>query len=641
MASTPVCDRLKRSLLALLAFPLLFAPGTALAQQTVPDGPARPGDAAPVMTFGAGGLTLEQAIAATLRHDPDLQRSRADVQRREGVIQQLRGAFDTSLLVTAEYTHRTQELSDSQKQTEINKRARLDEAIAGRDDSLQQVQALRDLITRVQQAPSGGGPLNELALISPATAATVRVIDGLIANADPATRAQFESIRTSFLSDALLQFEDDLASASTEFDGLVEDRRRLGDAPTDDVFIDGSGSLSLNKLYRSGISFSPFFDGSFTGTNFKGKPRAAEFGGKGISDVLQFRAGLNVTFPLLRGRGADSVAAAERAANFDLLAGQLMLSHQNAASVLRTVQAYWNARGAADAAAIARQSVQFQSELTTITNQIIAAGDLPTVERARAQAAEARARAQMEDAEQRDVQARVALADAMGIAVTGDPASLPLASDAFPQMSAPAAVDTLIDTAVAQRQDLQAAGRAIQSGEALVTGARADLRSRLDLQVGTWFTAIGEGNGTNALDRWVGPSAGIGLQYEKPLGNNLARGTLVQREAAVQLAQIDQRDLDRRIRLGVVEAVGTIEEAAARVAQAEAAVGFYETTVNAELQRFRAGDATLFDTVLTRQQQIQAQLALVLARQDLAQRMAQLQYQTGALVTVPAPAARD
>ncbi len=36
-----------------------------------------------------------------------------------------------------------------------------------------------------------------------------------------------------------------------------------------------------------------------------------------------------------------------------------------------------------------------------------------------------------------------------------------------------------------------------------------------------------------------------------------------------------------------------------------------------------------------------AQLSLILARQELAQRLAQLQFQTGTLVTVPAPAARD
>lgn len=635
MAPTPVRDRLSSFFAIPLVAGLLCAAASPALAQT-------PLDPLPVMTFGPGGITLDQAIAVTLTHDPDLALGRADVQRREGVAQQFSGTFDTVLFATAQYTHRTQELSESQKQTEINKRARLDEVIDSRDEHLAEVQTLRDLINRVREAPSGGGPLAELALISPATAATVRVLDQLIASSDPATQAAFAEIRTSFLNDALVQFEDEVVRAEADFGRLSADRARLGDAPVDEVFIDATGNINLSRMFRSGIIVNPFFDASFNGTNFKGKPRAAEFGGKGISDVLQFKAGLNVTLPLLRGRGAASVAAAERAAAFDVAAGRLLLDHQASASVLRTVQAYWNARSAQDAAEIARQSVTFQAELASITQQIISAGDLPQVELARAQAAEARARAQAQDAERRLHEARVALADAMGIAVTGDPATLPSATDPFPAPPTVAAVDTLIDTAVGQRPDLEATGRALQASSTLVTGARADLKSRLDLQVGSWFTALGEGSGPKALDRWVGPSAGVGLEYEKPLGNNLARGVLAQREAEVLQRQIDQRDLDRRIRLGVVEAAGTLEEAAARVAQAEAAVGFFETTVNAELLRFRAGDSTLFDTVLTRQQQIDAQLSLVLARQDLAQRLAQLQFQTGTLVTLPdAPVVRD
>jgi len=333
--------------------------------------------------------------------------------------------------------------------------------------------------------------------------------------------------------------------------------------------------------------------------------------------------------------------AAERAAGLEVAAGELILDHQSAASVLRTVQAYWNTRAAQESVAIARQSVEFQSTLTTLTNQIIGVGDLPQVELARARATEARARAQAEDAERRYHEARVALANAMGIAVTGDPATLPTAADAFPQPGTTGPVGTLIDQAVGQRADLRAAARSIEAGDTLVEGARSDLGSRLDLQVGTWFTALGEGSGPKALDRWVGPSAGIGLEYEKSLGNNRAQGLLVQRESDAAQRQIAQRDLDRRIRLAVVESAGTLEQAAARVAQAEAAVGFYATTVNAELQRFRGGDVTLLDTVITQQQQIDAQLSLILARQELAQRLAQLQFQTGTLVTVPGAAARD
>ncbi|ODS52588.1 MAG: hypothetical protein ABS36_16180 [Acidobacteria bacterium SCN 69-37] len=630
-----------RSRLFVLAVPIVAVAVTAT-PAAAQSAPPAPGQAAPVVTFPAQGLTLDEAIATTLQHDPALQQSRVDVQRRQGLVQQFRGAFDSTLFITAQYTHRTQEMSESSKDTERRKRDDLDEVIANREKNLAEVSRLSDLLTAIRNNPSDGSVIDEVARFSPATAATLRMLDGLIAQAAPAQRQEFSAIRSDFLSSALLGFEDELEAARTDYDRLRQDRANLGDAPIDEVFIDATGSATLSKLYRSGITFAPFFDSTFNGTNFKGKPRAAEYGGKGISDVLQFRAGVNVTLPLLRGRGARSVAAAERAAAIDVEAGQLILDHQQAASVLRTVQAYWNLRAAQDAVTIARQSVEFQTTLTGLTNQIIGVGDLPQVELARARASEARARAQAEDAERRLHEARVALADAMGVAVTGDPATLPTAADAFPQGGAPGAVAGLIDQAVGQRADLKAATRSIDASTTLVDAARDDLRPRLDLQVGTWFTALGEGSGPKALDRWVGPSAGVGFQYEKPLGNNQAEGLLAQREADTALRQIAQRDLDRRIRLSVVESAGTLEQAAARVAQAEAAVGFYETTVNAELQRFRTGDVTLLDTVITQQQQIDAQLALVLARQELAQRLAQLQFQTGTLVTLPSAAgARD
>jgi outer membrane protein TolC len=593
------------------------------------------------MTFPAAGISLQGAIATTLENDPDVQLGRVEVQRRQGVQQQFRGLFDVSLLATAEYTHRTQELSESQKETEARKRDQLDSALVGRQEGFAEAQAIRALVQSLRDAPIGGGPLDALAAISPATAATVRVLDRLIINATPAQRQEFVNIRTSFLSDALSQFDDEVQRAGEDLDRIANQRRMLGDVPVDEVFIDATGSITVSKRFRSGIVFSPFFDSTFAGTNFKGKSRAAELGGKGVSDQLTFRAGANMTVPLLRGRGSQSVAAAERAAGLEVAASQLVLDHQSAASVLRTVQAYWTARGAQEAAAIARQSVEFQTTLAGLTGQIIGAGDLPQVELARARASEARARAQAEDAERRYHEARVALADAMGVAVTGDPNTLPTAADPFPTAAAPAPVNSLVEQAVGSRADLEAAGRSLQASNTLVDAARLDLRSKLDLQVGSWFTALGEGSGPKALDRWVGPSASVGFNYEKPLGNNAAQGALVQAEADVAQRQIAERDLDRRIRLRVVESAGTLEQAAARVTQAEAAVGFYETTVNADLQRFRTGDVTLLDTVITQQQQIDAQLGLILARQDLAQRLAQLQFQTGTLVTLPAPAARD
>lgn len=131
------------------------------------------------------------------------------------------------------------------------------------------------------------------------------------------------------------------------------------------------------------------------------------------------------------------------------------------------------------------------------------------------------------------------------------------------------------------------------------------------------------------------------MQIEKPLGNNTQRGQLAQREAESEQLRIAQTDLNRQIKLSVVENAGTLQETVARVQLAQAAVGFYQTVVDAELARFGIGEATLLNTVVTQQQQNDALLTLVAARQDLAQQIARLRFQTGTLVTDGAVRVQD
>jgi outer membrane protein TolC len=122
------------------------------------------------------------------------------------------------------------------------------------------------------------------------------------------------------------------------------------------------------------------------------------------------------------------------------------------------------------------------------------------------------------------------------------------------------------------------------------------------------------------------------LQFEKPLGNNQYRGQLTSREASVRSSEIEATDLQRQIRLGALQATSTLPDVVAQAQQAEAAVGFYRNIYDADVERYRTGEATLIDTVITQQQQTEAMLALLSARHQLAQLIAQLRYQTGTLL---------
>jgi outer membrane protein TolC len=139
----------------------------------------------------------------------------------------------------------------------------------------------------------------------------------------------------------------------------------------------------------------------------------------------------------------------------------------------------------------------------------------------------------------------------------------------------------------------------------------------------------------------VGPSTNVGLELERPFGNNLSRGRVVQSQADLAQRRIATADMRRQIQLQTVRIVASIEEASERVRLAEAAVGHYARVVDAEFQRFGIGEATLIDTILTETQRAEAQLALVNAQRDLARLLAELRYETGTLVENGALAGAD
>ena len=96
-----------------------------------------------------------------------------------------------------------------------------------------------------------------------------------------------------------------------------------------------------------------------------------------------------------------------------------------------------------------------------------------------------------------------------------------------------------------------------------------------------------------AYDRWVGPSFTLTLNYEKPLGNNSAKGRLAAREAERRTRAIETGDLRRIVRLNVARTATALIETIGRLKSTQSASQYYDQTITAELSRFRAGEATL------------------------------------------------
>ncbi|MFN8058388.1 MAG: TolC family protein [Vicinamibacterales bacterium] len=637
---------------------------------------------APVMRFPDGKVSLEQAVKLTLEHQPALKQAEAALQLQEGVAQEQRGAFDWTLFAKIFYSYRQQELPESRKEIERKKR---NDIRRGLEQNRQTIADARTLQTTLQQARNtpGNTPYDAIGQVDPEIAAELKVLDLLIqGNAGNAAVAQgLRDERDKLIDRLLTQINTGLTKAQQGAADAQTLLNNLGEAPAEEFFYNFNGQLQVNRLFRNGIQFTPFFQGNVDYTNFIDKPRSSDFGGKGIEPLYTFKAGYSATLPLRRGRGADATGGAERAARIEIDARKLAYQHQADLSTFDTVLAYWDLRAAQDNAAIAQESLKRQSQLVQLTQAQADAGSIPRIELSRAQAGEARARGRVDETARALHEARVALAQAIGLAVTEEDATLPMAGEAFPGAPAPAqlaepAVTAVATDAIDRRSDLQAAVASERSGQVLVDAAETFLRSRLDLVNKTYWTSldelvktvpdptdpdglrrINESQGFGAaLDRWVGPSVELSLEFEKPLGNNQARGRLLQREADLRRRQISTNDLRRMIRLGVVKSARSLNEALSRLTNADSAVKFYQATIDGEMERFRAGDITLIDAILTVEQQTEALLTQNSARQQVAQLLAELRFESGqilshapgqkptvdpnALVTVPAAGAR-
>ena len=630
------------------------APADPLTLKPVTDAP--PVEAAPIITFGADGVSLEEALRLTLRHDTTIQLSAASADRLAGFAQEQSGIFDTAITGGVEYSYRVQELTESRKEDERNKRRKLDDFIDQAGPDVAATRSTVNLLRQILSLPPGNesAQVDQLTAVSPNLGSQLKVLNALIAG-NPSQAAQLRQIRQDFLNAAFTGFDQSLTDQEEQLRRARLNRADLGDAPDDEAFQNTRAKVQFSKLFHNGIQVAPFVDFTSEGSNFRGKQRKAEFGGKGLNDLYTTRVGSDFLLPLMRGRGSEALAAGERAATVEAQAGTLDVEHQRASSILRTAQAYWELRAAQESLAILERSVTRQGDLLRATTTLVNGGELARVELARSQAGEARARARALDARQRLYDARVELADALGVASSGADATLPTAAkDPFPVAPDAAALQPWVGATAApgQRRDVEAAMRREEAAVILQRGAETDLRSRLDLSASLFYTALGEvgdvatedqdENGrplyrrdgfAEALDRWVGPSFTLTLNYEKPLGNNSAKGRLAAREAERRTRAIETGDLRRVVRLNVARTASGLIETIGRLKQTQSASRYYDQTITAELSRFRAGEATLINTITTEQQATETDLSLIAAQQAVANLLAQLRFESGTLVT--------
>ena len=626
-----------RTLLVLGLGCLAFAPAVP-ASETVVDQPAwTPG------VYTGRSISVLDAVKMTLEHQPAIRLQEENTNYRMGLFTEATGQFDTTLLGGLSYEYTQNRLTAKEKKAEQQRRDDIADRLGLTREAIDQYQQGLDELNDVRDVWESGGDPGSVGFSDPITQAQYELLIQMYETAPDDQKDAFRQAILEFFDQQASAIEEGLDQALETESKLAGQLERLGDVPDVVQSFNANFNLSLDKQFRSGISISAYYDLTGTGVKYKGKGRDEEDGGMGVVDAYTSTVGFRVLIPLGRGRGVESTGAREKAAGIDYEASQAAFAHSASFNAYLTLLAYWDTVAAQENLRVLETSLELNRKILETTRTLIQADEIPRAELARTEARVAEVEAGVEAARRRLQQARIALANAMGLEVAGEGIA-PLAADPFPPLPPEEVLRSLepgalVPLALDRRLDLKASRLLESSGKVLARAAQLDLRRVFDLELGISASGLGESYsfGTGVKDSltgdWAGPSATLALNVDYPCANNTQEGLLAQQEALYRQAQISNADLARVIGLNVVEAIRTLGEASRQVERYRAAVEAYGRAVATEMERLRLAASTVIDTITTEQRQLTAQLSLVAAEANYAKLVAQLRFETGTLLS--------
>ena len=609
----------------------------------------------PAPEVRAAKLTLQEAVRLTLENAPDVIKGRLEVLRQKGVLQSASGRFDHSIVLSPSYARTKSILTASAVAGEQSKRDFL-------RDSSSNLSTIASDINRNLADPNGKANVDCKGhqyfingssicsdVIQPTDYKTFQLLDA-------AEKLPFDPNSP----DAKLQAALNKA-VSARLQNVVALIRRVF-IPALDAQLAAIGALPagnendtfiLDLRYeipmRSGPRFSPVLYGQSTRTNFFDKSFSPVAGGQGIPTLYRVVAGFDLELPLLKSGGTASVTAEEQSARRNYEAAQLSLAQTASAVVLNTVVRYWTLASGQEQLDLLRQTASSQRRLGELSDALVQGDELARSELDRVRASVLDVDASVVKARQVVESARVELARGMGLTVT-DLDAAPFAADPLPSGEeldrvAGIVLKELVDGAARQRADVKAARAKVAAADALLAGARADLRPTLDLSLQAGYNAIWEDGNFNinaainptglyrAIGQpWIGPSVQLGVKIGIPVGNHRAHGRVVQLEALRSQSAITEREVLRGAQLDLVNVVESARAAAREVSfRAEASRHGMETARGSS-ERYKAGDMSSFDAVQTEQLVTRSLLDGLGARLSLASLVARVRYEAGLLL---------
>ncbi len=620
MRDRTVRHRSKPTVVPCLVLALTLIAGTIAAGSAPPE---------PVSTFRpprfeAPSISLTKALSIALSNDPAVYLAEEKAAERMGVLRSASGSFDLGFEVTPAFEHASDPVPFSTARREFGNRLLMRNIAITFQDVADGIQEQLDsgvftgLSNCVDTTVEFGGRKTSIHCPPEESQLDYQVL------LDTAETTGVQDVADDLRESFRRQFETlQVTSSFVAFIGR-QLLRTFGVQPRIVQKETLSLGLSFPKVFRSGVTLNPQFTIEGVKENFRGKTLNPTYGGKGTLNAYTTRVGFTLDIPLGKGRGAVSAGAPERAAGYSYESGLESVAFALSQSAQNTLIAYWNLAAAQANQAVLERSAERQAKLVEIGQALADADEIAPAELSYVRARLETTRASVFQARQSVIQARLSLAKTIGLDV-GTLADAPLAADELPPSLPPERLDAWREqwdpsSGPARRSDLIAAEKISEAAKILADAAHADLKRETNLSFTFFYSGLDES--TKAMDplnfargyydsissNYTGPSAIIKLDFNLPFRNNVAIGKYVESRALQSQSQIQAWNLKRVISTS------------------------YRQVLDDETEKFRAGESTAVDIVLTEENDTSEQIQLVFARLRLATLLAQLRYEMGTLV---------
>jgi len=422
------------------------------------------------------------------------------------------------------------------------------------------------------------------------------------------------------------------------------------DTPTTNQ-LEGAATLSqtsqpLNFGYNQTLDYGTQINANFAGNRLATNNTFANF-----NPAFNANTGINITQPLLRGRGRDIVRIPIYLAQSRLKSAEFRLEDTIMRQLVQAENAYWDLKLGHETLNVQRKALDLAKASLDRARQELSLGAISELEIFQPEATYERARIFVTQAEFRLAQLEEALRLQMAVDLDPDVRNLPIEltePTLPPTENTKFDKDALVADAVAIRPDLRATRQELNVEDAYSLKAAGNaMRPNLGLIFS--YTSQGRGGPQFSQGRLVAPGGpldavtqmfgfnfpvyGATLQLNLPIRDRRAAADFSDALVAKRVDLMQERQLMQQIRLEVSQAISQVENSRASVEIARIAADLAQKRVDAEQKRYDLGVTQLFFVLQAQQDLTQAQSELVNQQVQYRRNLLNLLLRTGKLLT--------